>query len=483
MKSPRLMHRTLLLLPLVAVIGLARAWSAESAALDIGSRWELFVDPFLISEQKGAALKLHEPVKREVVLVTDKPWEGPTCCYFSVVQDGKTVRLYYRGSAANSDHSADQVTCVAESTDGIHFTRPKLGLIEAGGTKDNNVVWRGVESHNFAVTLDANPAAKPNERYKALAGLKDPGKNWQEGATPGGLFAFGSADGLRWHKLQPEPVMTKGAFDSQNLAFWDARRGSYVCYSRIFTTVRAIQSNTSPDFLHWSEGQPNIYQADAPVEHFYTSATMACPGAPHLLLAFPKRFMSARKKIPEHKIAGVSDAVFMTSRDGIHWDRSFLDAWVRPGPDPKNWTDRNCMTAWGIVETAPDEWSLYVSEHYRSADNRLRRVTVRKQGFGSMHADAKGGEFITKPLRFTGDKLVLNYATSAAGSIQVEIQDDKGSPIPGYTLADMPVLYGDELEAVARWKSGTDLHALVGKPVRLRVVMRDADLYALRFGS
>ncbi len=478
--------KTSFLIPLLGVLGLARALSAEPAAppvLDIGSRSELFVDSFLVDQRKGVDLKLHEPVKREVVLVTDQPWEGPTCCYVSVVQDGKIVRLYYRGSAGGSDHSADQVTCVAESTDGIHFTRPKLGLIEAGGTKDNNVVWRGIESHNFAVTLDANPAAKPGERFKALAGLKEPGKNWQEGATPGGLFAFGSADGLRWHKLQPEPVMTNGAFDSQNLAFWDARRGSYVCYSRIFTTVRAIQSTTSADFLHWSEGQPNIYKADVPVEHFYTSATMACPGSPHLMLAFPKRFMSARKKIPEHKTPGVSDAVFMTSRDGVHWDRPFLDAWVRPGPDPKNWTDRNCMTAWGIVETAPDEWSLYVSEHYRSADNRLRRVTVRKQGFASMHADAKGGEFTTLPLRFSGDKLLLNYATSAAGSVQIEIQDETGSPIPGYTLADMPLLYGDELEAAAQWKSGKDLHALAGKTIRLRVAMRDADLYALHFGS
>ncbi len=480
MKPHTMLKPFLLLLPLMTALSHA---ADVPGVIDIGSRWELFVDEFLVAKRGSLELKLHEPVKQEVALVMDKPWEGPTSTYVSVVQDGGTIRLYYRGSAGGSDHSDDQVTCVAESKDGIHFTRPSLGLIEVAGSKDNNIIWRGVESHNFAVTLDANPAAKPDERFKTLAGLKEPGKNWQEGKTPGGLFAFGSADGLHWRKLRPDPVMTKGAFDSQNLAFWDAQRGSYVCYSRIFTTVRAIQSSTSPDFLNWSEGTPNKYEAGIRPEHFYTSATIPCPTAPHLLLAFPKRFMSSRKKIPEHKPAGVSDAIFMSSRDGVFWDRPFLEAWVRPGPDPKNWTDRNCMTAWGIVETSPVEWSLYVSEHYRSDDNRLRRVTVRKQGFASMHADAKGGEFTTKPLRFSGDKLLLNYATSAAGCVQIEVQDQEGKAIPGFALADMPELFGDELAAAATWKSGSDLQSLAGKTVRLRVLMRDADLYALRFSK
>lgn len=452
--------------------------------LEIGSRWELFVDEGFVAQKRGTALKLHEPVKREVVLTTDQPWEGPTCAYFSAVQDGGRVRLYYRGSAGGSDHSEDQVTCVVESTDGIHFTRPKLGLIEAGGTKDNNVIWRGVESHNFAVFLDTNPAVKPDERYKALGGVKQPGKNWQEGATPGGLYAFASADGLHWRKIRPEVVMTKGAFDSQNVAFWDAPRGRYASYTRIFSNkIRAIQSSHSADLLHWSDGTPNRYAAGIPDEHFYTSATVPCPTAPHLLVSFPKRFVGDRKKVAEHPVMGISDAVFMTSRDGVNWDRSFLEAWVRPGPDLKNWGDRSTMTAAGIVETAPDEWSLYVSEHYRSADNRMRRVTVRKQGFASMHADAGGGEFVTRPLRFKGEKLVLNYATSAAGSIQIEMQDETGKAFPGFALADMPALYGDELNATVSWKGGANLGALAGKTVRLRVLMKDADLYALRFSN
>ena len=440
------------------------------------------MDNWLVAKADGVGLKLHEPVKKEVVLVVDKPWEGITCGYYSAVQDGARVLLYYRGSSGGSDHSDDQVTCVAESTDGIHFTRPALGLIEAGGTKENNVVWRGVESHNFAVFRDTNPASKPDEKFKALGGIKQPGKNWTEGQTPGGLYAFASADGLHWHKMQQGTVMTKGAFDSQNLAFWDPIHGQYHCYSRTFSNnVRSIQSSLSSDFLNWTDGVGNKYAAGVPLEHFYTSATLPCPTAPHLFLAFPKRFMPSRKKIPEHSVPGVSDAVFMSSRDGVNWDRSFLEAWVRPGPDPMNWTDRSNMTAYGIVETSPIEWSMYISEHYRHPDNRLRRITIRKQGFASMHADAKGGEFITQPLTFTGSKLILNYATSAAGSIKIEILDSQGKPVPGFALADMPELYGDELEAPVTWKKTPDLGALAGSVIQLRFVMKDADLFALHF--
>lgn len=450
------------------------ACSQAAAPLDLGSRWELFVDEFLVGQKTGVELKLHDPVRREIVLETNQPWEGRTCAYFTAVQDGKKTRLYYRGSSGGSDHSDDQVTCVAESEDGIHFTRPKLGIIEAGGTKDNNVIWRGVESHNFSPFLDANPNTKPEERYKALGGVKQPGKNWHQGETPGGLYAFASADGIHWKKMKNEPVMTKGAFDSQNLAFYDTTRGRYACFSRIFSNkVRAVQSSTSADFLGWSDGVPHKYAVGVPMEHFYTSATVPCPTAPHLFLSFPKRFVTNRKKVLEHEGPGVSDAVFMSSRDGVNWDRPFLEAWVRPGPDLKNWTDRNNMTANGIIVTGEGEWSLYISEHYRHDDHRIRRLTVRKQGFASMHAGAKGGEFTTHPLKFSGSKLLINYSTSAAGSIQIEALDDAGKAV-----ATMPELYGDEFEATA-----LDVSKLAGQSIRLRVKMKDADLYALRFAE
>jgi hypothetical protein len=448
---------------------------ANDRPIDIGTRVEMFVDDWLIDPalRRGISLELQTPVRREVVITTDKPWEGHFSAYYTIFKDGAKYRLYYRGSAATSDKSEQQFTCYAESADGIHFVRPDLGLIEFDGSKDNNIILSGTESHNFAPFLDKNPAAKPGERYKALAGIGSK------------LHALGSPDGLHWKKLQTEPVMTKGTFDSLNLAFWDTQSNCYRAYSRYFdrgdyTGYRAIQNSQSPDFLHWDEPQPNHYAEGVPKTHFYTNATFPCPGAPHHYLAFPMRFVPDRKKIQESKQPGVSDAVFMSSRDGRNWDRTHLESWLRPGTDQRNWTHRSNMPAWGIVPTSPDEFSIYVSEHYDWPDNRLRRVTVRRHGFSSAHAGYNGGQFTTRPLIFSGDQLVLNYATSAAGSIAVELQDESGKPLPGYALADMKPLFGDELDAVIAWNSKHDVAGFAGKPVRLHFVLHDADLYSLR---
>jgi len=43
---------------------------------DIGSRRELFVDDYLIEEMNGVELRLCQPIRREVVLAHDQPWEG-----------------------------------------------------------------------------------------------------------------------------------------------------------------------------------------------------------------------------------------------------------------------------------------------------------------------------------------------------------------------------------------------------------------------
>ncbi len=470
------------LLLLFGFVPLVRAENEENKSrVDIGSRLEMFVDNWLIDSSRNTSLQLQTPVRREVVLVTDKPWEGKESAYFTVLQDGARIRLYYRGFIPEGgDASEKQLTCMVESEDGIHFTRPNLGLYEFQGSKENNIVYAGVEAHNFAPFLDTNPEAKPEERYKAVGGIESR------------LFAFGSPDGIHWKKLQAEPVMTKGAFDSLNIVFWDARAKAYRCYSRHwtggnYTGFRAVQSNTSEDFLHWNDPVPNRHRAadgsEPSSEHFYTSATTPCPGAPHQLLSFPMRFMPDRTKPSVIKDPGVSDAVFLSSRDGTNWDRTFLEAWMRPGLDERNWTHRNNMPACGIVQTSSNEFSMYISEHYAWPDNRLRRLTVRRHGFASVHAGAAGGEFTTRPLIFSGRNLILNYETSAAGSVQVEVQDEQGKAIPGYTLGEMKLLFGDELDAVVEWQSGKNLSELIGKPVRFHFVLKDADLFALWTGD
>ena len=75
----------------------------------------------------------------------------------------------------------------------------------------------------------------------------------------------------------------------------------------------------------------------------------------------------------------------------------------------------------------------------------------------------------------------MNFATSAAGSVKVEIQDANGQAIPGFALSECEEHFGDSIERTVVWKNGREVSSLAGKPLRLRFVLKDADVYAIRF--
>lgn len=454
-------------------------------AIDIASRRELFVDRYLIDRLDGEArLKLHPPKREEVVFQVEGALENACSGVYNVLveHEGRYL-LYYRGhypiGGDRGDESRQQTANVAFSENGLHFTRPELGIFDLGDGGRNNVVWQGIQSHNLVAFRDHNPACAEDERFKAVGGT---GKD--------SLYALYSPDGLHWRLAQEAPLAVHGAFDSANVPLWDGVIGKYRLFSRFFQDGRgrAIQSCTSDDFIHWTEPVPHEYEEDAPVEQFYTNATTPVPGAEHILLSFPMRYVAERTTPVEDisamdypgtgtpGMAGMTDAVMMSSRDGMHWRRPFPEAWVRAGLDERNWTHRNNCPAIGILPRRDDEWSMYISEHYGWPDNRLRRLSLRPWGFASVSAGRRGGSLVTQPLVFTGRKLCINFSTSAVGSVAVEIQQPDGRPVAGMT----PV-YGDRLDAPVSWTDGADLSALAGRPVRLRVDLVDADLFSLRF--
>ena len=125
--------------------------------------------------------------------------------------------------------------------------------------------------------------------------------------------------------------------------------------------------------------------------------------------------------------------------------------------------------------------SVYLTKHHAMVDYHVRRFTMRTDGFASVNAPFAGGTLLTKPLVFSGKRLVLNYSTSSVGSLKVEITDESGKALPGFSLEDSDEIIGDEIARTVSWKTQTDLSALAGRPVRLRFVMKDADLYSLQF--
>ena len=468
------------LTPLVIAVVVTSVGAGEP--IDIGTRRQLFVDGYLIKSMNNVRQVLHRPVRGEVAIKPEHPWEKHGVSYMVTFRDGDKFRAWYRtDAAAFGKQKRRDMTAYAESTDGIHWHKPKLGIIDFDGSKENNLVWNGAAS-NMAVFKDGNPATNPKERYKAVVRGRD-------------LFALVSPDGLHWKLVQKEPIFSDRPFDSHNIAFWDDATKQYVVYTRgtrkdgnlgrgtqrsFRGGVRWIRRATSKDFRTWTELQP-IQTGDAPLEEFYTNATVRYERAPDFLFMFPSRFVSGREPKPGWKFGkGVNDIAFLTSRDGIHFDRTFLEAFVRPGLDQGNWHERSLYMERGILQTSPTELSMFAMQNWRLPSVHIRRYTLRPDGFVSINAPYKGGEFITKPLTFTGRELRLNYSTSAVGAIQVEIQDTDGKAIPGFALKDCIEIYGDKLDGPVRWKLHDDVSLLTGRSVRMRFVMSDADLYAFR---
>ena len=500
----------------------------RKGTVDIGSRLELFVDEFLVEKWDGKAeLRLHQPAPQEIVLTHDEFWEGNASCNHTIFQDGDRYRMYYRGS--HLDLSGGKINanpnsprrgkrcCYAESDDGIHWRKPQLNLFEYRGSKANNILAPGaggmignVKANGEALVVfkDNNPDATPDARYKAFAVA--------DRSFAFGLLALKSPDGIHWTSLADQPVITKGAFDSMNLAFWDTKRREYRAYYRVFTAgvtdgqnwkpegTRGVRTATSKDFVHWSDHADLVYE-DSPPEQIYNFQIKPYFRAPHLFIGFPMRYLErpwsdSMRALPdsEHRAmrsgveprfgTGLTEGLFMSSRDGVAFKR-WNEAFLRPGPERGGtWNYAHQLIAWHAVTTrsplqgAPDELSVYAPENiWTGTGSQLRRYSLRLDGFVSVRAPMSGGELLTRPVIFDGDELVLNFSSSAAGGLRVELQNESGIPHPGFALEDCSPVFGDSLQRTVTWKTGSDLSGLSGRPVRLRFSLNDADLYSIQF--
>ena len=453
-------HMKLMCFPLL-LISAGLTAGLPASVTEIGTRLELFVDDALVETMEGVRFHLHTPCPAPL---PEHPLPVP---YTTVFKDGDLYRAYYREilpgyTGERFDGHPGELTCYAESRDGHEWTFPDLGILDIDSGMGRNVLLAGAGSytHNFTPFIDRRPGVEPHARYKALGGTQ-PG---------GGLYAYQSADGLHWEPMQAEPVMTSVAFafDSQNVSFWSVAEGQYVAYFRTWETphgeLRTISRAVSDDFIHWSE--PVAMNPNRPGEHLYTNATQPYFRAPHIYLSLPTRFFPDR--------GSSTDVAFMVTRAGAEtYTRLFPEAFLRPGLDPTRWGNRSNYVALGVVPTGPEEISVYHKSGHR--------YRLRTDGFISVRAGADPGELVTRPILFSGDRLVINASTSAAGSVRIELQDAEGAVIAGFAAKDCLPLVGDEIEHTVEWAGGGQLADLAGRPVRIRFVMVESDLYSYKF--
>ncbi len=471
---------SLCLATLIRCFVTANASAVAAETIDIGARRELFVDDYLIDRLSGAEQVLQIPEPKDVVFTADAPWEGNTSAYFTLFADGDGFRMYYRGSGydlTTEETLHPEYTCLALSKDGIHWTRPELDLFEFDGTKANNIVWSGTSAtHNLVVFKDRNPAAPLDARYKAIGGHGKP-------------RAYQSGDGVHWKMVADRALVSKGTFDSQNTAFWDAAHGVYRMYWRTNpNSVRSIRTAVSNDFEKFTDEKDLVYPGKpAPDDlpyldrvQLYTNAVQPYVRAPHLFIAFPTQFIQKSKETPPKFYQ--TQPLFMSSRDGVEFRR--WDQPVIPTSAPKDRDgNRGNYMAWGMLQLPGNdrELSLYASEGNRKhGSTRLRRFVYRVDGFVGIVAGPTGGELLTKPLVAAGEHLIINYKAADGGRLRVELQGIEGRPLDGFGIADCEPLAGDEVDVAVRWKRSPRSWP-AGRPFRIRFVLENATLFSMRF--
>ena len=494
----------------MGVIFLMNTFVANTAEppIRIDGRRELFIDTYLVAKTAGDIIqRLHHPVRQELALVHDAPWEGSGCGYHTVFQDGDIFRMYYKAwhiALGGKKYNPVKI-CYAESRDGLHWEKPNLGLVEFNGSTDNNILFDKIlngNCHDFNPFIDMNPKART--RYKAI------GRVTVQGDKDSHLTAYESDDAIHWRPMSNDYVMTRKlySFDSQNVAIWSMAEQQYVLYYRqVLEDVRYVARAVSDDLIHWKDEGLLEFNHGGPTarQQFYTNQIRPYYRAPQIWIGFPGRYvdrgwvdgtnhlpsLDARKFRAESQSrygSAVTDAILITSRDGRvfqQWPESFIPPGLHTA---KNWAYGDNYIAWHIIETAsqfddqPREMSLFVTEDYfTGTSSRLRRYSLRLDGFVSFYAPNTGGEFITRPLIFQGDTLSLNMGTSAAGSIRVEIQSADGTPVDGFAADDCEEIFGDAINYPVSWKTSRQLSELAGQPIRLRFVLNEADVYAFQF--
>lgn len=469
-----------------------------SAPLPLGSRKHVLIDDAIIDTQSNIAFRPQPPQVREITdFQNTRAWEptprlGSTIPDITTVWDeGNELRMIYTntGMWGGKKHAH----AIATSKDGLHWEKPVLGLFSWEGERGTNIVLD--VAGQGALIKDSNPAAADDERYKMLL--------W---SYYHGYYLWTSPDGV--HFKRNETVGFPFDTDGSTTFFWDDQRGVYQAYFRAVSENAATRRRAGhaviPDlFQPWpfkpvewpwiddlvlarpARGELPILDTGGQVYRFKAHKY---EWAPDTYVAFPWRYVFETNVRP--------GSFLMVSRDGANWTR-YEDPYYFPG----GWKfgGREVLEALmehGIVRRGDKLWqygtvrftehggALYGGQEFEGGiHDRLLRLTQRLDGFVAVApADTtKGaGSFVTKPFIFEGSRLELNI-DATKGVARFELQDAEGRPLPGFALADSMPVRVDSTAATAAWKPGSNLASLAGRPVRLKVELNDAKLYAFQF--
>jgi hypothetical protein len=458
----------------------AAAQATKKQPLKLGPEKQLFVDNFIINSVRNLKRVLHRPERHpgNPIMTGTESWEHWLIGVNgrAVIYDGETKEFKMWYGAYSSDptlpYGQGYRVCYAVSKDGVNWTRPAIGQVEWQGSRKNNLLSWGDNWMRRPNVIKDTHERDPNRRYKMTYVDMIDGKS--------AIVKAYSKDGINWKlNVDRKPWFTNE--HSANLLGWDPRIQQYVLYRRVIDVQDMIGRSTSVDFSNWSEPQVVLAPGLAELDKGFQG--LAAFLYEDLYLGFlwvrdvPRRLYD-------------SDLAF--SRDGIKWERFLAaDRFLGRGA-PGSW-DSEGVTPVAPVVHGDEIWIYYCGWNYPYGGASLRPAQegwvvdgVRRQsaiglarlrldGFVSLDAGKETGLLITKTLELSGS-LIVN--ADVRGELRVEILDEQGQPVPGFSAKECDPIRSDSIRHVVSWNGKSNLIALTSKPVKLRFIMHDGSLFS-----
>lgn len=491
---PQIISSCLLAAALSACLPIA---TEAAETIDIGDRNQIFIDGRYLESAKNVDIEVCKPIK-----TNHKCLVGRLGGYSSIGKPDGKLKWWN-----------------ALTKDGVNWRRVSSGTLP----EPDDIL--GI--HFTGATCFVDPKAPPEERYKLYNGMKN--------------TIQASSDGTDWKVLHKGVFPPKACYplgmDSHNVCYYDTRINKYVAYVRVNkayecspervpyygslgkkkyggenrygrrTIGRAVTDDLSkfplPEIVLEPDDKDPIF-GGAKVMDFYCPQVVQYSYAQDAYFLFNCRYrsyedwyltidMSPFPQSKEHGTynCGVEDIELDASRDGIKWNRYDRKPWIAQGK-PGSFDSLNMYMSRGMHLMGDEIWMYYIGVNDPHTGSKeamkhctLSRVVLRKDGFTCVEADYAGGEFTTPPLKFDGKTLQLNIETSAMGLARVEIQDENGKPLPGFTMEDCDRIHtANSTKWTVTWGEGYDVSKLAGQPIRLRFKLQfGTKLYAFRFAK
>ena len=473
----------------------------ESSPISRGST-VLLIDPRIVDTVVGADLVLGAISKHpqnplfgeDYFAVQRRPWETrfdnvyPNIVrdpesglfrvwYFSFLTDSDMadIPLAERPSRTYSSPDREDGLLYAESTDGIHWTKPDLGLIDFQGSRANNIVM-STQSHGIhsGGVLRDEHETDPDRRYKMIF------RSRRERAM---AVSF-SPDGLDWS----EPVLWadhNAVGDTHTNGFWDPLREKYVVVTRAWTQStpenlyqgqRIVVRTESADFLTWTQPTEVLRGAN---EH---DQIYSMPIAPYrdIYVGLPAVFHKGDQHAPDWDLV---DTELAFSLDTEHWWRAKPGSGFIPhgeGTYPTGSYDCGCIYASTPIIVDDEVWIYYGGSngtHNGFRESSLNLATLPIDRWAGYSVGPSQGHITTSPVRFDGSGLSLNAAVAQDGSVRVALLDASGVAIDGFSFDACESIEGDGVRLPVAWS--TDVATLGSRVVRLVVELQNASLFAI----